>query len=92
MGNYIGIGFGVALLVFLAFQFGLFLVSGIKRTRHEASQRALAREQLELQIRIAKAQLAEIEGARFAWTGYRKLVVYRKQQVCDGVFAFYMRA
>jgi ferredoxin-NADP reductase len=92
MGNYIGIGFGVALLVFLAFQFGLFLVSGIKRTRHEASQRALAREQLELQIRIAKAQLAEIEGARFTWTGYRKLVVYRKQQVCDGVFAFYMRA
>lgn len=92
MGNYIGIGIGVALLVFLAFQFGLFLFSGVKRALHENTQRKLAHERLELQIRIAKAQLAEVEGARYAWTGYRKLVVFRKQAVCDGVFAFYLRA
>ncbi len=86
-----GMALGVALIGTLTGQTAMILWSALRRHYHERSQLQIERQRLELQVKIAQAQLKQVEQTKTLWSGLRKFKVLRKTCECEDVYSFYLQ-
>jgi ferredoxin-NADP reductase len=85
-----GFVFGLILVGAVLLQSVLVLASYTYRLFCQRRQVKLERQQLELNIRTAMAQLREAEQKQLTWNGYRKFRVSKKVLECHEVYSFYL--
>jgi len=90
LGGNPGLGIGYLLLALLVLHAAALCLETLRRIYAEREQRSLARERLQLEIKVAKLKYHELEQTKLVWNGYRKFQVAKKIRECTDVESFYL--
>jgi ferredoxin-NADP reductase len=85
-----GLLLGYLLLVIVGVHALWVIASSFHRLYWQNRQYQLSTNRLNLLIQAAQTRVKEAEQAGFAWRGYRKFAVAKKELECDGVYSFYL--
>jgi ferredoxin-NADP reductase len=83
-----GYWIGLILVLGVLIQCSLVLIGYMYRLFCQRRAAALARKELELNIRTAMARLRQAEQQQLTWNGYRKFKIAQKVKECSDVYSF----